>query len=94
MITCIFFSVLFFSGHMTLDCFEGTCLQREQQISCKLLGNFVSLCCSFGNTTDGRETTVGIRREVVYCGELKDGGPVFIYIYIHTPVYYPVNYCM
>lgn len=40
------------------------------------------LGCRSGHTTDGRETTVGIRRGVVYCGrrgELKDGGPLFIY---------------
>lgn len=42
------------------------------------------LCCRIWHITDGRETTVGIRRGVVCCGrggELKDGGPVFIYKY-------------
>ncbi len=46
------------------------------------------LCCT-GHTTDGREMTLGIRREVVYCGrsgELKDGGPVFIYKYPYSCV--------
>lgn len=47
------------------------------------------LCCSIGDTTDGREMTVGNRSEVVYCGpggELKDGGPVFIYKYPYSCV--------
>ena len=38
--------------------------------------------------------TVGIRRYVVHCGrggELKDGG-LYLYINIHTSVYYPVIY--
>lgn len=40
------------------------------------------LCCSIENNTNERETTVGIRRQDAHCGwggELKDGGPVFIY---------------
>lgn len=62
---------------------EFACNDSSTYVYCKLLGKKTCLCCSIGHTTDGRETTVGIRRHV-YCGrggELKDGGPVFIYKY-------------
>lgn len=83
LIICIFYFILF-SGHMTLDCCEGTWLAMIAAHTVNCWEKMTYLCCRIGHTTDGRETTVGIRRGVVCCGrggELKDGGPVFIYKY-------------